>query len=135
MVLYPTIARGGLRRSGDGNSGRQRRECHQRRRADHSVAEERSRFRHYVQLCQHLIGVWSESSADRTVVVAVYGQSRPPGAGQDAAPLPSAFAGPAPTTPIGPFPDYDASNEIQYGINWLPLILRGVYPAPAYPPS
>ena len=25
-------------------------------------------------------------------------------------------------------PDYDASDELEFGINWLPRILRGVYP-------
>lgn len=82
-----------------------------------------------------LIGVWSESSADRTAVVAVYGQLRQPAATQDAGPLPSVFAAQQTNTPLDPFPDYDASDEIQYGINWLPWILRGVYPPPAYPPS
>ncbi|AMC73319.1 Conserved protein of uncharacterised function%2C possible outer membrane protein [Mycobacterium tuberculosis] len=37
--------------------------------------------------------------------------------------------------PIDPSPDYDASDEIEYGINWLPWILRGVYPPPAMPPQ
>ena len=31
-------------------------------------------------------------------------------------------------------PDYDASDEIEYGVNWWAWILRGVYPPPAYPP-
>ncbi|WP_139825555.1 CAP domain-containing protein [Mycobacterium conspicuum] len=68
------------------------------------------------------IGVWSENSPDRTVVVAVYGQPERPS--------------PAPENiPIGPSPDYDASDEIEYGVNWLPWILRGVYPPPAIPPQ
>jgi uncharacterized protein YkwD len=73
------------------------------------------------------IGVWSENSLDRTVVVAVYGQPTsdtgvrvPPTSGaQEAAPDLS--------------PDYDGSGEIQYFFSWLPWILRGVYPPPAYP--
>lgn len=74
------------------------------------------------------IGVWSENSADRTVVVAVYGQSQEP---VDAA---QSGTGTSPT-PIGPSPDYDGSDEIEYGLNWLPWILRGVYPPPAHPPQ
>jgi len=35
---------------------------------------------------------------------------------------------------MDPNPDYDASDEIEYGINWWAWILRGVYPPPAYPP-
>ncbi|GAB7142387.1 CAP domain-containing protein [Mycobacterium riyadhense] len=70
------------------------------------------------------IGVWSENSADRTVVVAVYGQpDRPP-----ATP-------PGDNVPIDPSPDYDASDEVEYGISWLPWILRGVYPPPGMPPQ
>ncbi|QLL06246.1 CAP domain-containing protein [Mycobacterium vicinigordonae] len=69
------------------------------------------------------IGVWSVNSLDRTVVVAVYGQPQnpPDTAGQN--------------IPTGPTPDYDASDEIEYGINWFPWILRGVYPPPAHPPN
>jgi uncharacterized protein YkwD len=81
------------------------------------------------------IGVWSENAPDRTVVVAVYGQPENP-------PLPKAQpAGPPPpvalqeNVPIDPSPDYDASDEIEYGINWLPWILRGVYPPPGMPPQ
>jgi hypothetical protein len=83
------------------------------------------------------IGVWSENSLDRTVVVAVYGQpAHPP---QTAPKTPQ--GGPPPivpmqeNVPLDPSPDYDASDELQYGINWWPWILRGVYPPPAYPPS
>ena len=36
---------------------------------------------------------------------------------------------------MDPNPDYDASDEIEYGMNWFAWILRGVYPPPAYPPS
>jgi hypothetical protein len=35
---------------------------------------------------------------------------------------------------MDPNPDYDASDELEYGINWFAWILRGVYPPPAYPP-
>ena len=35
---------------------------------------------------------------------------------------------------VDPNPDYDASDELEYGINWWAWILRGVYPPPAYPP-
>lgn len=68
------------------------------------------------------MGVWSENSLDRTVVVAVYGEPEHPvnTDGQNVAPDPS--------------PDYDASDELEFGIRWLPWILRGVYPPPANPP-
>lgn len=69
------------------------------------------------------IGVWSENSVDRTVVVAVYGQ--PTG------PQP---AGPAVNTPLDPSPDYDASDELEFGFSWWPWILRGNYPPPGYQP-
>jgi uncharacterized protein YkwD len=78
------------------------------------------------------IGVWSENSPDRTVVVALYGQPDRPQTSQ---------TGPAPpvtgqeNVPIDPSPDYDASDEIEFGISWLPWILRGVYPPPAMPPQ
>ncbi|UXA05367.1 CAP domain-containing protein [Mycobacterium sp. SMC-2] len=82
------------------------------------------------------VGVWSENSPDRTVVVAVYGQSDQPNPTSPKAPQ----IGPPGTTiqenvPIDPSPDYDASDEIEFGINWLPWILRGVYPPPAMPPQ
>jgi len=35
---------------------------------------------------------------------------------------------------MDPNPDYDASDELEYGINWFAWILRGAYPPPAYPP-
>jgi hypothetical protein len=35
---------------------------------------------------------------------------------------------------VDPNPDYDASDEVEYGVNWFAWILRGVYPPPAYPP-
>jgi hypothetical protein len=83
------------------------------------------------------IGVWSENSLDRTVVVAVYGQPdqpvppRPPGP-EVGLPAPVVLAE---NVPPDPSPDYDASDEIEYGINWLPWILRGGYPPPALPPN
>jgi uncharacterized protein YkwD len=74
-----------------------------------------------MQDCSHTVmGVWSLNSLDRTVVVALYG---------------------APTTqvpvisPNDPNPDYDASDELEYGMNWFPWILRGVFPPPANPPQ
>jgi uncharacterized protein YkwD len=69
-----------------------------------------------------LMGVWSANSLDRTVVVAVYGK---PAEGAPAAVL----------SATDPNPDYDASDEIEYGNNWWAWILRGVFPPPAYPPS
>ena len=69
------------------------------------------------------MGVWSLNSLDRTVVVAVYGQPEAP---IDTGDYGSGF---------DPNPDYDASDEIEYGMDWLPWILRGVYPPPAYPPN
>ncbi|MEE3064563.1 MAG: CAP domain-containing protein [Actinomycetota bacterium] len=80
------------------------------------------------------IGVWSENARDRTVVVAVYGQpDRPVAAPPRAAPPPAVAL--QENVPLDPSPDYDASDEIEYGINWLPWILRGVYPPPAIPPQ
>jgi hypothetical protein len=35
---------------------------------------------------------------------------------------------------MDPNPDYDVSDELEYGINWFAWILRGAYPPPAYPP-
>jgi hypothetical protein len=83
------------------------------------------------------MGVWSENRLDRTVVVAVYGQPEHPVPPRNIGPdlgLPSPVAMPE-NVPIGPSPDYDASDEIEFGINWLPWILRGVYPPPAQPPQ
>lgn len=81
------------------------------------------------------IGVWSENSLDRTVVVAVYGQPEKP---DDQTPLASNVGLPYPVSlqpnvPLDPSPDYDGSDELEQGINWFPWILRGVFPAPAYP--
>jgi uncharacterized protein YkwD len=83
------------------------------------------------------IGVWSENAPDRTVVVAVYGQpdrppQTPPRGAQTGPPSPVALQE---NVPIDPSPDYDASDELEYGISWLPWILRGVYPPPAMPPQ
>ncbi|NOP95839.1 CAP domain-containing protein [Mycolicibacterium fortuitum] len=73
------------------------------------------------------MGVWSENSLDRTVLVAVYGQLPQPhhrdekqGGGNDG---------------INMSPDYDGSDEIEYFFSWFPWALRGVYPPPAYPPN
>ena len=83
------------------------------------------------------IGVWSENSLDRTVVVAVYGQPQVP---VQPRPLGPEVGLPAPVVlqenvPLDPSPDYAASDEIEYGLDWFPWILRGVYPPPAYPPN
>jgi hypothetical protein len=83
------------------------------------------------------MGVWSENSLDRTVVVAVYGQPDRPVENRPLGPevgLPPGVALAENSAP-DPNPDYDASDEIEYGLNWLPWILRGVYPPPAYPPN
>jgi hypothetical protein len=88
--------------------------------------------------CAHTqMGVWSENSLDRTVVVAVYGKPE--------VPIPDRPLGPEVGLPppvvlaengaMDPSPDYDGSDEIEYGIDWFPWILRGVYPPPAYPPN
>lgn len=69
------------------------------------------------------MGVWSLNSPDRTVVVAVYGQPAEP------------INTEGENIPPNPSPDYDASDELEFGINWLPWILRGVYPPPANPPQ
>jgi hypothetical protein len=69
------------------------------------------------------MGVWSLNSPDRTVVVAVYGQPQQPVNTQGE------------NIPPDPSPDYDASDELEFGIRWLPWILRGVYPPPANPPQ
>ena len=88
--------------------------------------------------CAHTqMGVWSENSLDRTVVVAVYGKpevripDRPLGP-EVGLPPPVVLAE---NGAMDPSPDYDGSDEIEYGIDWFPWILRGVYPPPAYPPN
>lgn len=89
------------------------------------------------------IGVWSENSLDRSVLVAVYGQPQQPmpprqgpyplaPPGQPAQPLDVLANNPA---AMDPTPDYDASDELQFGLDWFPWILRGVYPPPANPPQ
>ena len=35
---------------------------------------------------------------------------------------------------MDPNPDYDASDELEYGAAVWAWILRGVYPPPGYPP-
>src|SRR6201981_1491969 len=83
------------------------------------------------------IGVWSENSLDRTVVVAVYGQPEHPVPPVNIAPdlgLPPPVVMEE-NVPPDPSPDYDARDELEFGINWLPWILRGVYPPPAMPPQ
>jgi len=83
------------------------------------------------------IGVWSDNSPDRTVVVAVYG--RPEGSGPTPRATPQGEAPPPVALPANvppdPSPDYDASDEIEFGVSWLPWILRGVYPPPGMPPQ
>ncbi|OBH16864.1 hypothetical protein A5692_15930 [Mycobacterium sp. E342] len=88
------------------------------------------------------VGVWSENSLSRTVVVAVYGHPQQPDpprhptqpgqSGQPAQPLDVLAEAPA---AMDPTPDYDASDELQFGLSWLPWILRGAYPPPGYPPQ
>lgn len=84
------------------------------------------------------IGVWSENSPDRTVVVAVYGQPQqpvePPGTSPDRTVLASLPDG-SENIPIDPSPDYDASDELEFGVDWFAWILRGVYPPPPHPPN
>ena len=87
--------------------------------------------------CAHTaIGVWSESSPDRTVVVAVYGQPDPADlprrGGQTGSPSPVVLQE---NVPLDPSPDYDASDEVEYAVDWFPWILRGVYPPPGIPPQ
>jgi hypothetical protein len=36
---------------------------------------------------------------------------------------------------MNPNPDYDASDELEYGIAAYAWLLRGVYPPPAYAPD
>jgi hypothetical protein len=88
--------------------------------------------------CAHTqMGVWSESSLDRTVVVAVYGKPEVPVETAQLGPeigLPPGVVLPE-NSALDPNPDYDGSDEIEYGIDWFPWILRGVYPPPAYPPN
>jgi uncharacterized protein YkwD len=78
------------------------------------------------------IGVWSENSPDRTVVGGVFGWAQQPGADVTS---PMGAAQSEGNLPIDPTPDYDASDELEFGINWFPWILRGVYPPPGNPPQ
>lgn len=36
---------------------------------------------------------------------------------------------------MDPSLDYDASDEVEYGLAWFAWILRGVYPPPGYMPD
>ncbi len=89
------------------------------------------------------VGVWSENSLNRTVVVAVYGhpdqrpashQPAQPAAepGQLPQPLDVLASGPV---AMDPTPDYDASDEVEKVDQWFAWILRGVSPSPGYPPQ
>ncbi|MEZ0353760.1 CAP domain-containing protein [Mycobacterium sp. pR1184] len=84
------------------------------------------------------IGVWSENSPDRTVLVAVYGQPQRPSVTPKQSPDTTVLAA-APTAtpdiPLDPSPDYDASDELEFGTDWFAWILRGAYPPPGYPPK
>lgn len=68
------------------------------------------------------MGVWTENRLDRTVVVAAYGQPADPmnTDGQN--------------VPLDPSPDYDMSDEVEFGNRWWAWILRGVYPPPGQEP-
>jgi hypothetical protein len=84
------------------------------------------------------MGVWSENSLDRTVVVAVYGASDPHI--DTTTPIGPELGFPPGVTlqqnvPHDPSPDYDGSDEIEYFFDWFPWILRGAYPPPAMPPN
>jgi hypothetical protein len=84
------------------------------------------------------IGVWSENSLDRTVVVAVYGAPQRPVEATRRVAEASPVGSPPPqpeNIPLDPSPDYDASDEIEFGNNWWAWILRGVYPPPGIPPQ
>lgn len=78
------------------------------------------------------IGVWSENSPDRTVVVAVYGQ---PDVAVVPPSRPSSVVPVQENVPLDPRPDYDATDEIEYAVDWFPWILRGVNPPPGIPPE
>lgn len=69
------------------------------------------------------MGVWSLNSPDRTVVVAVYGQPQADASGRGGQATPLNTDGQ--NIPLDPSPDYDASDELEFGLNWLPWILRG----------
>lgn len=85
------------------------------------------------------LGVWSQNSSDRTVVVAVYGQPPTPppplpSLTTPQSPSPTALASGQPTA-MDPTPDYDGSDELETALGWFPWILRGAYPPPAIPPQ
>ncbi|MEE6174907.1 CAP domain-containing protein [Mycobacterium sp. 050134] len=87
------------------------------------------------------VGVWSENSLNRTVLVAVYGQpDQPPPSHQPPQPTsqpPQPLDASEANSPVAmdPTPDYDASDELEKLQTWLPWILRGRSPSPAYPPQ
>jgi len=83
------------------------------------------------------IGVWSTNSVDRTVVVAVYGHPDQPvqTTGNGGGTTTLASPGDSTNIPLDPSPDYDASDEVEFGVDWFAWILRGRYPPPAYPPT
>jgi uncharacterized protein YkwD len=81
------------------------------------------------------IGVWSENSLDRTVVVAVYGPAQRPATPGQSITGPIPLGSRANNVPLDPSPDYDASDELEYANDWWAWILRGVYPPPAIPPQ
>lgn len=81
------------------------------------------------------MGVWSENSPDRTVVVAVYGQPPPSSNASQRTVAELRPGSRANDLPLDPSPDYDASDEIEMGVNWWAWILRGVYPPPGIPPQ
>lgn len=81
------------------------------------------------------IGVWSENSPDRTVVVAVYGQPQNPSPPSRPDSRSPSLGDRSNNVPLDPNPDYDASDELEYGLDWFAWILRGQYPPPAYPPK
>ncbi|MCV7411402.1 CAP domain-containing protein [Mycobacterium florentinum] len=80
------------------------------------------------------IGVWSENSINRTVVVAVYGQPQAP-TRASRGDTPRALGDRSDNVPLDPAPDYEATDEVEYGLDWFAWILRGRYPPPPYPPS
>ena len=79
------------------------------------------------------IGVWSANGLDRTVVVAVYGQSDQAVGENAGGRRPPLSAAEPENTPLDPSPDYDGSDEVEHFFEWLPWILRGAYPPPAQP--
>src|SRR3984893_1341340 len=81
------------------------------------------------------IGVWSETSPDHAVLGAVYEQPPPSSnaSQRNVAELPPASQ--ANNLPLDPSPDYDASDELEFGNNWWAWILRGLYPPPGIPPQ